>query len=726
MNMTERNQTNAPLEAQSKGKDYKFALDIGTRTVIGVLTSKKGRTLVVEDYEIIEHPDRAMFDGQVHDILEVSEIVGIIKNIIEERNQVKLDAVSIAAAGRALRTETVVLEKRLNVSDEIDRNLLESLEMEAIQMAADKIKSSVPVINTLYYCVGYSTIGITLDGISVRNPIGHSASNIRFSMVATFLPHNVSDTLHKVVMNCGMNIESMTLEPIAALEVSVPNNLRLLNLGIVDIGAGTSDIALTKDGNIFSYGMVDVAGDEISEALMRTYLLDFAEAEKLKLNLSKSEVQKFADIVGIEYELKTSEVIEAIAPTLDEIAEKIAESILEINKTVPDAVFMVGGSSQMPTLKERVGKAIKIDERKITLKASDKLANVEYKTELLTSPEFVTPIGIAYMSHFVRQKEFISILINSKIYRLFSRSNLTISDALVLAGFNARRLIQTRGKSLSFTLNGEKTVLQGGAGEPSQILLNARHASLRTPIKDKDMIEITKPIMGKDASYSLEDFLDYDAYLLKDGEKVPLIKAVFVNGKEQEKEYRIHENDEIVVYKNNEEQAEPVAGEVDYEDAGKTSPAQESVPEQEQANPHESALDADESAEGGTTGRIEESAEKNENEMRPDSGAEELENIERDRDEESNEDAETFDPEEGEEDFIRQEPEDLKVLNLNINQKALQIRLAKERYYLDDLLTLLNYRPETFSNKFVTVINGETAEGNCEIKDGDQIVFQFK
>lgn len=718
MNMTERNQTNASLEAQNKGKDYKFALDIGTRTVIGVLTSKKDRTLVVEDYEIIEHPDRAMFDGQVHDILEVSEIVGIIKNIIEERNGVKLDAVSIAAAGRALRTETVVLEKRLNVSDEIDRNLLESLEMEAIQMAADKIKSSVPVINTLYYCVGYSTIGITLDGISVRNPIGHSASNIRFSMVATFLPHNVSDTLHKVVMNCGMNIESMTLEPIAALEVSVPSNLRLLNLGIVDIGAGTSDIALTKDGNIFSYGMVDVAGDEISEALMRKYLLDFAEAEKLKLNLSKSEVQKFADIVGIEYELKTAEVIEAIAPTLDEIAEKIAESILEINKTVPDAVFMVGGSSQMPTLKERVGKAIKIDERKITLKASDKLANVEYKTELLTSPEFVTPIGIAYMSHFVRQKEFISILINSKIYRLFSRSNLTISDALVLAGFNARRLIQTRGKSLSFTLNGEKRALQGAAGEPSQILLNARHASLRTPIKDKDMIEITKPIMGKDASYSLEEFLDYNAYLLKDGEKVPVIKAVFVNGKEQEKEYRIHENDDIVVYKNNEEQAanEAKVEDASERDAGEGAPG---ITEGEALGATENT--APEAAEGK-----EQSAEEGETEKNSDSSEEGLTNTEHNGAEESNREDEDFDPEEGEEDFIRQEPEDLKVLNLNINQKALQIRLAKERYYLDDLLTLLNYRPETFSNKFVTVINGEAAEGNCEIKDGDQIVFQFK
>ncbi len=546
--------------------NYKFALDIGTRTVVGVLTSKEGRDLIIEDYEMIEHPDRAMFDGQVHDIDKVSEVVKEIKNRLEERNGIELSSASIAAAGRALRTEKVVIEKTLDFSYEIDQELVDQLEMEAIQIAGEKIKKNIPVLNSLYYCVGYSTVGSVLDGVSVKNPIGHSASKIKFSLVATFLPHNVSDTLYKVVMDAGLNIESMTLEPIAALEVTVPSDLRLLNLAIVDIGAGTSDIALTKGGNIFSYGMVDVAGDEITERLMKEYLLDFETAENLKINLSKEGKQEFVDIVGVEYELETSEILGRISNTLDEIAQKIAGSILEINKEVPEAVFLVGGSSQMATLKSRITRALNIDEQRIDLKSSAKLKNVTYNFDALTSPEFVTPIGIAYMSHFMKQREFLSVLINSRLYRLFNRNNLTISDALVLIGFNSKRLIQTKGKAMSFTLDGEKRMVSGEAGEPSKILLNGKHVDLYSPIKHMDMIEITRPIIGKDAKPLLGDIINFDAYVLKKQKKMPLITKVMVNGIEQNRNYQICEGDDIVISKLRDLDEHVKANEINYDD----------------------------------------------------------------------------------------------------------------------------------------------------------------
>ncbi len=672
-------------------KEYKFALDIGTRTVIGILTSKQGKSLIVEDYEIVEHPDRAMFDGQVHDIMEVSEVVRGLKETLEERNAVKLDAVSIAAAGRALRTEKVVLEKKLDMSEEITQELLDSLEMEAIQIAGEKIKKSVPVVNTLYYCVGYSIVGINLDGINIRNPIGHSASNIKFALVATFLPHNVSDTLHKVVINAGLKIESMTLEPIAALEVSVPNNLRLLNLAIVDIGAGTSDIALTKNGNIFSYGMVDVAGDEITENLMKEYLLDFNEAEKLKLNLIREDSQKIVDIVGIEYDVKTSEVIDSISSTLDEIAEKIGHSVHEINKQVPDAVFLVGGSSQMPTLKERIARAIKIDDKKINLKSSDKLANVEYKIELLKSPEFVTPIGIAYMSHFVKQREFVSVLINSKIYRLFNRQNLTISDALVLAGFNAKRLIQTRGKALAFTVDGEEKIIQGEAGEASRILLNAKPVTIYSPIKHMDMIEITKPVVGKDATATLEDVIDYNAYIFKDRVKTPLVAKVFVNGEEQDKTYQICNDDNIVVQKSNEEEPKVLR------------PNARSTMKIDEFNDID-----DDFAEQSLFSDYHKDEEYFDN-FDDESLIIETESINA-----RNTRSEVI------------EEEHANDLNLLINKRALKIKPDKDTYYLEDLLSLLNYNINQFGEKFAITINGVNIENNCVINDGDDIVFSFK
>ena len=77
----------------------------------------------------------------------------------------------------------------------------------------------------------------------------------------------------------------------------------------MDIGAGTSDVAITKNGSVIAYGMVPQAGDEITEAISQRFLLDFNVAEKLKRDASAGKSAKFSDILGMEYELSAEENI---------------------------------------------------------------------------------------------------------------------------------------------------------------------------------------------------------------------------------------------------------------------------------------------------------------------------------------------------------------------------------------------------------------------------------
>ena len=81
-------------------------------------------------------------------------------------------------------------------------------------------------------------------------------------------------------------MEALTLEPIAAINVLIPPSMRRLNVALVDIGAGTSDIAITDNNTVTAYGMVPVAGDEITEALSNHYLLDFPLAESAKRSIT--------------------------------------------------------------------------------------------------------------------------------------------------------------------------------------------------------------------------------------------------------------------------------------------------------------------------------------------------------------------------------------------------------------------------------------------------------
>ncbi len=94
-------------------------------------------------------------------------------------------------------------------------------------------------------------------------------------LIATFLPRVVVTGLFAVLQKAGLEPASLTLEPIAALEICVPpSGMRQLNLALVDIGAGTADIALVRRGRVFAYAMAPVAGDEITDTLCRQYLLD--------------------------------------------------------------------------------------------------------------------------------------------------------------------------------------------------------------------------------------------------------------------------------------------------------------------------------------------------------------------------------------------------------------------------------------------------------------------
>ena len=76
------------------------------------------------------------------------------------------------------------------------------------------------------------------------------------------------ESLYSAMNQAGMEVAGLTLEPIAAINVAIPEKLRLLNLVMVDIGAGTSDIAVCRDGKVVGYTMATLAGDEITESIM--------------------------------------------------------------------------------------------------------------------------------------------------------------------------------------------------------------------------------------------------------------------------------------------------------------------------------------------------------------------------------------------------------------------------------------------------------------------------
>jgi cell division protein FtsA len=526
-----------------------FAMDIGTRTVVGVVGVQEDQCFRIVAAEVCAHKNRAMLDGQVHDIDEVAATASEVRSRLEARIGFKLKRVAIAAAGRVLRTSQVRVEKNLEQGVEIDQDLVSSLEIEGIQRAQMMLDEETAAGDKAqFYCVGYSVINYYLNGYMISKLTGHKGKTAGVDLIATFLPLIVVDSLYSVVNKMGLEVASLTLEPIAAINAAIPPDLRLLNLALVDIGAGTSDIALTRDGSVFAYAMASIAGDEITERICQRYLVDFATGEKIKLALSSKKGNvTFTDILKIKHTISSEEILNEIGETIQQLASTISQKILDFNGKAPNAVFLVGGGSRIPLLPGMIAKQLGLPEDRVVVRSRDVIKGVKYDDKKLSGPESITPYGIAVTAQMYSGKDFLTVTVNERKIKLFNSKKLTAADALIIYGLDAKSLIGRSGRGITFTVNDEVRRVRGEFGKAAEIFLNGKPASLDTPISYGDTLTVIPAEDGRNASvraYELTD--DYRTGSVKlNGDPVDISTVITINGIHAEGDTLINDGDAV-------------------------------------------------------------------------------------------------------------------------------------------------------------------------------------
>ena len=120
-----------------------FALDIGTRSIIGMLGKREDNKIIVEHIEAGFHKKRAMYKGQIHDINSVAEAAESVKLALEEKANCFLDEVTIAVAGRSLQTNKVTISREIDPMKDIDLDLINSLEIEGLQKSKYELEKQI-------------------------------------------------------------------------------------------------------------------------------------------------------------------------------------------------------------------------------------------------------------------------------------------------------------------------------------------------------------------------------------------------------------------------------------------------------------------------------------------------------------------------------------------------------------------------------------------------------
>ncbi|MFJ7637589.1 cell division protein FtsA [Peribacillus sp. NPDC097206] len=522
-----------------------FALDIGTRSVVGIILEKEQESYNIIDILSEEHSERAMLDGQIHDVLAVAKVISHIKGKLEETHG-PLRKVSVAAAGRALKTERAKTSVDIVGKPMLTHEDILHLEFSAVQEAQATVAEQSDSRST-YYCVGYSVLYYRLDGQEIGSLIDQSGEEASVEIIATFLPKVVVESLLAALKRSGLEMQALTLEPIAAINVLIPASMRRLNVALVDIGAGTSDIALTDSGTVIAYGMVPIAGDEITEAISDYLLLDFPLAEKAKRELLDQDSITVTDILGFSTEIAKSDIIEHIHPALDRLAEAIRLEILSLNNECsPKAVMLVGGGSQTPELCRLLAEKLNLPSNRVAIRGVDAIQNLGISSEIQKGPELVTPIGIAIAAD-KNPIQYMSITVDGHPIRLFDMKRTTVGDCLLTAGIKMSSLYGKPGMAKIVTINGNQFTLPGNHGKKSVITLNGTEASLDDEVKDEDVIVTSKGEDGEPAILRILDVLDDipRKTVILNGTEYTIEASITRNGKAASIHELIEDHDQI-------------------------------------------------------------------------------------------------------------------------------------------------------------------------------------
>ncbi|WLV23814.1 pilus assembly protein PilM [Aciduricibacillus chroicocephali] len=520
-----------------------FALDIGTRTVTGILLEKEGKDYSVAACHTEEHEERAMLDGQIHDVLQVAEIVNRVKQTLEN-GEGSLKKVYAAAAGRSLKTKrasaSLPLKNALS-----NAAMITDLEFSAIFQAQQALVEEDGA-QLGYYCVGYSIVEYRLDGERIGSLIDQVGNIAEAEVIATFLPKVVVESLLAALERADLELAALTLEPIAAIRVLVPESMRRLNVALVDIGAGTSDIAITEDGTVSAYGMVPIAGDEITERISDAYLLDYPLAEEMKRSISAHGEATVADILGFETTVELDEFMKTIAPASEHLADAITKEILSLNGEPPRAVMMIGGGSLTPGLPALVAEKLNLPENRVAVRSVSAIQNLRNADKLTDGPDFVTPVGIAIAGE-EKPVHYITVHVNDKPVRMFEMRDLTVGDCLVQAGIELGKFYGKPGEGKIITVNGKPRTVAGSLGRAPRLLLNGKQVTSSAIIQNGDYIEIRQGQNGENAKHMLKEVINNTdgLDLIVNGEQTHIKQELMINGRPAQPEDILQDGDAI-------------------------------------------------------------------------------------------------------------------------------------------------------------------------------------
>ncbi len=178
---------------------------------------------------------------------------------------------------------------------------------------------------------------------------------------------------------------------------------------------------------------------------------------------------------------------------------------MEINGGSPSALFLAGGGSKLAGLKDGLTTALGMDANRVAV-AGNYFRSSAFSDEYdLNNPEYATPLGIAISSGLNMINDSFRVTLNNKPAKLFRSGSFTALNLLMMNGYNFRDILGRPGLNLTVTVNGRRKVFYGTSSEPATLLINQKEGKLSEVIHAGDSIDFVPAVQGIPAMACLGD-----------------------------------------------------------------------------------------------------------------------------------------------------------------------------------------------------------------------------
>lgn len=328
-----------------------LGLDIGTEYVKAVMArpDKKGN-LEILGVGKAKQTEGNMYDGAIADIPAVVNICEEALVKVEEQAGERAELTVVGVAGELIKGSTTTVNyKRKNPNKPITDNEMSEIIKKVQQKSGEVAKKTVALEtgneNVEVRLINSAIVSLNIDGYKISNPIGFKGSEVAIQFYTAFAPLIHVAAIEKVCAELNLDLLTVAVEPFAVCRACLGDDLDSNFSGIVmDIGGGTTDIAVVEDGGVEGTKMFSIGGRSFTHQIAESLGVDFDTAEKYKLDFDST---KLDDHVKAKVESAISRNL-SVWMTGIEVALEDFENV----GSLPRNVLLCGGGASLSLVQE--------------------------------------------------------------------------------------------------------------------------------------------------------------------------------------------------------------------------------------------------------------------------------------------------------------------------------------------------------------------------------------